>query len=150
MLYEFFFPQTTLFWVSSGGQIVFVCSEPKPRPRGSGASGSPWKLQAPDARAPLGAPDLMLSARERVMEAEVRDHHEWQIPQGSSGWLPRPAQRSDAERPERAGWGWHDTDPMGRVPRQPGRAAADRRERVRPSLMSLFSSKPSTVDLTCV
>lgn len=73
----------------------------------------------------------MHRASERVMEAEVRDHHEWQIPQGSSGWLPWLVERSDAERPERSGWRWHDTDPMGRVPRQPGGAAADFRERVR-------------------
>lgn len=84
----------------------------------------------------------MRGDRERVMEAEVRDHHEWQISQGSSGWLPWLVERSDAQGSERSGWGWHDTDPMGRVPRQPGRAAADRGEGVR-----LDSTVTRVVDL---
>lgn len=73
----------------------------------------------------------MRGGRKRVMEAEVRDHHEWQISQGSSGWLPWLVKRSDAEGFERSGWRWHDTDPMGCVPRQPRRAAAGRGEGVR-------------------
>lgn len=113
-------------------RLRFVRTELKPHPheprRVWGVLGNTKSL----TRAAAGQGfNQMHRASERVMEAEVREHHEWQIPQGSSGWLPWLAERSDAERPERSGWRWHDTDPMGRLPRQPGRAAADCRERVR-------------------
>lgn len=48
--------------------------------------------------------------------------HERQIPPGGSRRSSAPAERRDAQRSERAGWGWDDADALGRAPRQPGRA----------------------------
>lgn len=55
-------------------------------------------------------------------DSGVSRRHERQIPPGGSRRSPAPAERGDAQRSERAGWGWDDADALGRAPRQPGRA----------------------------
>ena len=85
----------------------------------------------------------VLSTGNGVEQGGLTVHHEWQVPQGGPGRLPGPAEGGDAEGPERAGWGWHDTDVMGCVPRQPGGSAAHRGEGV-----GIYNTKETAVNST--
>lgn len=73
----------------------------------------------------------VLLKRNGIEQGGLTLRHEWQVPQGGPGRLPGPAEGGNSEGPQRAGWGWHDTDVMGRLSRQLGGAAADRGEGVR-------------------
>lgn len=61
---------------------------------------------------------------------EPRCRHERPVSPGGPGRLPGRAEGGHTEGSERPGRGWDDTDPMGRLPRQPGGAPAHREQRV--------------------
>lgn len=73
-----------------------------------------------------GTMEVVVVKRNGFAHGELIQHHEWQVSQGGQGRLPGPAEGGDEEGSERAGRGWHDTDFMGGLPRQPGGSAADR------------------------
>lgn len=56
--------------------------------------------------------------------------HERPVPPGGPGRAPGPPAGGHAEGAERPGRGRDDADPVGRLPRQPGGAPADREQRV--------------------
>lgn len=90
---------------------------------GGAVRGSYWQLPLPHV-GPLSPPGHPCTRPGTVL------HHERPVPPSSPGWVPGPPEGSHQEGPELAGRGWHDPHAMGCLPRQPGRPAPHRQQRV--------------------
>lgn len=99
-------------------------------------SNQPVSLQAGTKRPSPGKLAIYRHRTSRIfMELNpewVEGRHERPVPPGGPGRLPGRPEGGDSEGAERPGRRWDDADALGRLPRQPGGAAAYSGERVSP------------------
>lgn len=102
------------------------------RPPCSSDSPRPGCRRLPNSGVGQGEPSRSPNGTEPGVSRRSGRRHERPVPPGCPGRIPERAEGGHSEGAERAGRGWDDTDPVGRLPRPSGGAAAHRRQRVSP------------------